>query len=119
MRDLGVFTVDSSVQFHDEPELIAAEVRDEGPDRDLSPELEPAEASVAEELPQGSLCGRGLLAKLARPEAHLAARREDIFWHRSGNSIRKIPPSETSPPRSPSPISHPAPGRGGGLQKEY
>jgi hypothetical protein len=65
--------MDSAVQLDDKPKLIAAEVRNEAFDRKLSPELEPSEASMAEELPQSSLGRSGLSAKLTRSATHLVA----------------------------------------------
>jgi len=50
--------VNLSVQFEDQPQLPAAEVRDEGIDRELAPEFQSAQAPVSEEPPHHPLGGR-------------------------------------------------------------
>ncbi len=53
---LGI--VEGPVQLHDQPVTQAQEVRHIGPERNLTPELEAAEAAVAQKLPELAFRGR-------------------------------------------------------------
>jgi hypothetical protein len=96
VRRLARGVVDSTVELHNELQLVTVEVRDEDADRGLAPELQMPEATVAKQLPHPLLGWSLRLSQFAR-SAHGILTPRPLS---RGERGRKTPGTERQTPAS-------------------